>query len=67
MGMRRQGSLEKENNAGNCRRQPEKRPNMRWTVSLKEATGMSLQELSRDVKDRTFKGSLSHRAAIGWR
>ena len=28
------------------------RPNMRWVNSIKEAIGMSLQELSRAVEDR---------------
>ena len=30
------------------------RPNMRWTDSIKEATGVSLQLLSRAVGDRTW-------------
>ena len=30
------------------------RANVRWIDSIKEATGMSLQMLSRAVEDRTF-------------
>ena len=30
------------------------KPNMRWMDSRKESIGMSLQELSRAVKDRTL-------------
>lgn len=42
-----------------CRRR--EKPTVRWTDSIKEATGMSLQELSRAVGDRTLWPSLIHR------
>ena len=42
------------------------RPNMRWTDFIKEATGMSLQELSRAVEDRALWMSLIQRIARGW-
>lgn len=32
----------------------EGRPNMKWIDSIKEAIGMSLQELHRAVEDRTL-------------
>ena len=41
--------------------------NMRWTGSIKEATGLSLQDLSRTVEDRTFWRWLIHRVAMSWR
>ena len=40
------------------------RPNLRWTDSLKEATGVNLQELSRAVEDRIFRIALIHWVAI---
>lgn len=53
--MRRQGSLEKttcwEKMEGRKKRE---KPNMRWLDSIKGDMGMSLQELSRTVEDRTL-------------
>ena len=43
------------------------RSNTRWTDFLTEATGLSLQEPSRAVEDRTFWRSLIHRVTISWR
>ena len=61
--MRRQGSLEKAIMVGKtegCRKRGKSA--MGWMDSIKEATGKSLQELSRAVEGRTrwnhsFKGS----------
>lgn len=39
------------------------RSNKRWSDSIKEATGVSPQELSRAVEDRILWTSLIHRAA----
>ena len=53
--MRRQDSLEKTIMLGRAEGSRKRgRPNMRWIDSIKEAIGMSLQELSRAVEDRTF-------------
>lgn len=48
---------------GKNRRQKEEKgtPNMRLIDSLKEAMGMSLQELSRAIADRTLWTSFIHR------
>lgn len=39
------------------------RPNTRWTDSVKKAIGMSLQELSGDVEDRTLQTKLIRKVA----
>ena len=39
------------------------RSNLRWTHSIKEATGTSLQELSKADEDRTLGTPLTHRVA----
>ena len=57
--MRRQGSLEKTTMLGRIESSRKRgRPNMRWIESKKEATGMSLQKLSRVVEDRTLWATL---------
>ena len=38
-------------------------PNMRWMDSLRQATGLRLQELSRAVEDRTLLTTHIHRVA----
>lgn len=38
-------------------------PNIRWTDSIREATDVSLQELSSAVEDGTLWTSLIHRVA----
>lgn len=38
----------------NAARKEERRLNMRWIGSIKEAIGMNLQELSRAVQERTL-------------
>lgn len=42
------------------------RSNLRWFDCIKEAIGLSLQELSRAVEDRTLWTSLIHRVARRW-
>ena len=57
-------SFGKGSRAGKMRRQQEKRnPNTSWIGSIKEAEGLSLQELSRAVEDKTVWMSLVHRVA----
>ena len=52
--MRRQDSLEKTIMLGKVESSRKRgRPNMRWIDFIKEAIGMSLQELSKVVEDRT--------------
>ena len=66
--MRRQDSLEKTIMLGKVEGSRKRgRPNMRWIDSIEEAIGMSLQELSRAVEDRTLWTSLIHRVARSWR
>ena len=43
------------------------RPDTRCIDSLKEVTGLNLQELNRAVEDGTFWSLLIHRVTIGWR
>ena len=50
----REDYLEKSFKLGKVEGSRKRRSNMRWIVSLKEATGLSLQELNRTVDDRTF-------------
>ena len=56
-------SFGKDSHAGKMRRQQEKRnPNTSWTDSIKEAEGLSLQEMSRAGEDRTLGTSLIHKS-----
>ena len=55
---RKQGSLEKMIMMGKIEGSG-KRPNRRWIDFIKEALGMSLQELSRAAEDRTLWTSLT--------
>lgn len=59
--MRKQGPLEKTVMLGKIEGGGKGRSNRRWTDSIKEATGVSLQEPSRAVEDRTLWTSLTHR------
>ena len=60
--MRRQDSLEKTIMLGKVEGSRKRgRANMRWIDPIKEAIGLSLQELSRAVEDRTLWTSLIHR------
>ena len=58
--MRRKDSLEKTV-LGKVEGSRRGRPNMRWTDSLKETTGLGSQELSRTAEDRTFWRALIHK------
>ena len=42
------------------------RSNMRWIASIKEAPGVSLQELSRAVEEKILETSLVHRVTKSW-
>ena len=65
--MRRQDSLEKTITLGNAEGSRKGgRPGMRWTDSIKEAIGRSLQELSRAVGNRTLWTPLIDRFARSW-
>ena len=59
----------KDHHAGKGRRGAgkEEGPHVRWSGSLKEATGLSLQELSRVVEDGTFGRWLIHGMATSQR
>lgn len=62
--MRRQGCLEKTMMLGKIEGSRKRgRPNIRGTDSIKEATGISLQKLSKAAEDRTLWTSLIHRVA----
>ena len=62
--MRRQDSSEKTTMLGKVEGSRKGgRPNRRWIDSIKKARGMSAQELSRAVEDRTLWTSLIHRVA----
>ena len=53
--MRRQDSLEQKIRLGKVEGSGKRgRPNRRWMDSLKEDTGLRLQELGRAVEDRSF-------------
>ena len=56
--IRRQDSLENTIMLGKVEGSRKRRPNMRWIDSIKEAIGMSLEELSRAVEDRTLWAAL---------
>ena len=63
--MRRQDSLEKTIMLGKVKGSRKGGgPNMRWSDSLKEPTGLCLQELRRAVEDRTIWKSLIHRVIL---
>ena len=64
--MRRKDSLEKTMLGRVKDSRKRGRPNTRWTDSLKEATGLNLEELSRGTDDRTFWRSFIHRLTINW-
>ena len=61
--MRWQDSLEKTVVLEKFKGRRKRRPNMRRSDSIKKAMGMSLQELSRAVEDRTLWTSLVHSVA----
>ena len=66
--MRRKDFLEKTmilGKVGSSRKRG--RPNMRWTDTLKEITGLSLQESSRVAEDRTFWRVFINRVTMSWR
>ena len=66
--MRKQNSLEKTIMLGRVEGNRKRgRSNMRWTDSLKETMGLSLQELSRVDEDRTIWRELIHRVTMTWR
>lgn len=61
------GFFGKDNNAGKVEGSWKRgKPNMRWTDSIREAVGMSLQELRRAAEDRTLCMSLPHRVTRSW-
>lgn len=60
-GHTKEGFFGKDNNAGKIEGSKKKgRPNRRWVDSIKRATNMILQALSRAVEDRTLRTSLIH-------
>ena len=65
--MRKQNSLERTLVLGKVEGSRKRGgPNTRWTGSLKEATGLGLQDPSRAVEDRIFLRVLIHRVALSW-
>ena len=61
-----QDSLEKTIMLGKVEAAGKEEQNMRWIESIKEATGVSLQRLSRAVEDGTLWTSLIHRVTRSW-
>lgn len=63
---KKESSLGKTLMLGKIGSSRKRRPNTRWIDSIKEARGMSLQELIRAVKDRTLWTSLILRVPRSW-
>lgn len=61
--MKRQGSLEQIIMLGKKEAARKEEGQMTWTNSIKEAIGISVQELSRATEHRTLQKSFIHKVA----